>query len=134
MYSHVVFEPIRANFEHPPDWQPPADRTVFKPSYFFFPSWDERCNPADFQVSAGLSDSWQGVKATLFNFGDNSLTKLDGSCVEGVAYFVEKADEFYALRADYGPRFWLRGGKIVLETGEGTARSLFFGRAESPPR
>ena len=76
----------------------------------------------------------QGVKAILFNFGDNPLTRIDGSSVEGVAYFVEKADEYYALRDDYGPRFWLRCGKIVLETGEGTARSLFFGRAESPPR
>ena len=40
----------------------------------------------------------------------------------------------YALGADYGPRFWLRGGNIVLETGEGTVLSLFFGRAERPPR
>ena len=122
---------MRGKFEAlPPDWKAPADRTVFQPSYFFFPSWDERCDTAAFQVSAGLSEPRQGVKATLFNFGDNPLTRIDGSSVEGVAYFVEKADEYYALRDDYGPRFWLRGGKIVLETGEGTVFSLFFRRAE----
>ena len=122
---------MRAKFELlPPDWEPPADRYMFQPSYFFFPSWDERCNAAAFRVSAGLSEPRQGVKATLFNFGDNPLTRVDGSCVEGVAYFVEKADEFYALRADYGPRFWMRIGNIVLETGETIKRSKFFGRAE----
>ena len=119
---------MRGRFEAlPPDWKAPADRTAFKPSYFFFPSWDERCDTAAFQVSAGLSEPRQGDKATLFNFGDNPLTRIDGSSVEGVAYFVEKADEFYALRADYGPRFWLRGGNIVLETGEGTVLAYSSG-------